>query len=190
MNRSTQTMRAATLLALATATLGICPAHGDDGEADKLARGKYLVTVAGCNDCHTPWREGPTGPAPDMSRMLSGHPQSMPILAPATIPIGWLSAASPTNTAFSGPWGVSFTANLTPDRETGLGKWTQATFTQTIRTGRHMGRGRKILPPMPIPMYKNFTDADLAAIFTYLQSIPPVKNRVPEPLPAAEAAGG
>jgi mono/diheme cytochrome c family protein len=186
----TQSARAATLLALATATLGIYPAHADDGEADKPARGKYLVTVAGCNDCHTPWREGPAGPEPDMSRMLSGHPQSLPILAPATIPVGWLSAASPTNTAFSGPWGVSFTANLTPDRQTGLGKWTQATFTQTIRTGRHMGRGRKILPPMPIPMYKNFTDADLAAIFTYLQSIPPVSNRVPEPLPPAEATGG
>jgi len=192
MNRSNlmQDARAATLLVLATTTLGIHPAHADDSEAGKLARGKYLVTIAACNDCHTPWREGPAGPEPDMSRMLSGHPQSLPILAPAPISIGWLSATAPTNTAFSGPWGVSFTANLTPDRETGLGKWTQATFAQTIRTGRHMGRGRKILPPMPIPMYKNFTDADLAAIFTYLQSIPPVSNRVPEPLPPAEPAGG
>ena len=65
-----------------------------------------------------------------------------------------------------------------------LGKWTQRNFTETIRTGRHMGRGRQILPPMPIPMYKHFTDADLEAIFSFLQTIPPVKNRVPEPLPA------
>ena len=80
---------------------------------------------------------------------------------------------------------MSYTANLTPDAETGLGKWTQRNFNETIRTGRHMGRGRPILPPMPIMMYKNFTDADMEAIFAYLQSIPAVKNRVPEPLPPA-----
>ena len=79
---------------------------------------------------------------------------------------------SATNTACAGPWGVSFTANLTPDAETGLGKWTQRNFTETIRTGRHMGRGREVLPPMPIPVYKNFTDADLAAIYTYLRIDP------------------
>src|SRR5690606_3940718 len=108
--------------------------------------------------------------------------------APATMPAGpWIVAIAASNSAFSGPWGVSFAANLTPDAETGLGKWTLQTFVQTIRTGRHMGRGRKILPPMPIPMYKHFTDEDLAAIFTYLQSIPAVKNRVPEPLPPAPA---
>jgi hypothetical protein len=83
---------------------------------------------------------------------------------------------------------VSFTANLTPDRDTGLGKWTLRTFTDTIRTGRHMGRGRAILPPMPIPMYKNFTDADLDAVFSYLQSIPAVSNRVPEPLSPVKTA--
>jgi hypothetical protein len=80
---------------------------------------------------------------------------------------------------------VSFTANLTPDKETGLGKWTVRTFTDTIRTGRHLGRGREILPPMPIPVYKNFTDEDLAAIFAYLQTIPAVNNRVPAPRPPA-----
>ena len=80
---------------------------------------------------------------------------------------------------------VSFTANLTPDSETGLGKWTLQNFVDTIRTGRHMGRGRPILPPMPIPMYKNFTDQDLDAIYSYLRTIPVVSNRVPEPLPPA-----
>lgn len=191
MNRPTlmQGSRTLALLAFAATAFGTHPAFADDRDADQLARGKYLVTVAGCNDCHTPWQVGPAGPEPDMSRMLSGHPESFAITAPATMPAGpWLVAASPTNTAWSGPWGVSFTANLTPDAETGLGKWTQTTFTQTIRTGRHMGRGRRILPPMPVPMYKNFTDEDLAAIFKYLQSIPPVKNRVPEPLPPAASA--
>ena len=62
-----------------------------------------------------------------------------------------------------------------------------ATFTHTIRTGRHMGRGRPILPPMPIQMHKNFTDEDLEAMFSYLQTIPVVKNRVPDPLPPAGA---
>ena len=154
--------------------------------ADKLARGRYLVTVAGCNDCHTPWKMGAAGPEPDMTRMLSGHPEQMELPPPPQLPAGpWVVTAAATNTAWSGPWGVSFTANLTPDPETGLGKWTLRNFTDTIRTGRHMGRGRPILPPMPIPMYKHFTDQDLEAIYSYLRTIPVVKNRVPEPLPPA-----
>jgi hypothetical protein len=152
---------------------------------DKLARGKYLVTTSGCHDCHTPWIMGEKGPEPDMTRMLSGHPESEKLPPPPAIQGPWIMTASATNTAWSGPWGVSYTANLTPDKETGLGKWTQRNFTETIRTGRHMGRGREILPPMPIAVYRNFTDADLEAIFTYLRSIPAVRNRVPEPLPSA-----
>ena len=151
--------------------------------ADKVARGKYLVTTSGCNDCHTPWKMGAAGPEPDMSRMLSGHPEKMELPAPPQPSGPWIVSAAATNTAWSGPWGISYTANLTPDKETGLGKWTRKQFTDTIRTGRHLGRGRLILPPMPIPMYKHFTDEDLAAIYAYLQAIPPVQNRVPEPLP-------
>jgi len=158
--------------------------------ADKVARGKYLVTTSACHDCHTPWKMGPKGPEPDMTRMLSGHPESME-MPPPPKPIGpWIGAIAASSTAWAGPWGVSFTANLTPDPETGLGKWTLKNFTDTIRNGRRQGRGREILPPMPIPMYKNFTDEDLAAIFAYLQSIPAIKNKVPEPLsPPAQAAG-
>jgi mono/diheme cytochrome c family protein len=155
---------------------------------EKIVRGKYLVTIAGCNDCHTPLKMGPTGPEPDMSRMLSGHPESMELPPAPTLPAGpWLVTVAATNTAWSGPWGVSYTANLTPDEETGLGKWTLRNFTDTLRTGRHMGRGRAILPPMPIPMYKNFTDQDMDAIFSYLRTIAAVRNHVPEPL--APAAG-
>jgi mono/diheme cytochrome c family protein len=150
-------------------------------EAD-VNRGKYLVTIAGCNDCHTPWKMGPKGPELDMSRMLSGHPNDLEMPPAPDLPEGpWQVTVAGTNTAWAGAWGVSYTANLTPDRETGLGKWTLRNFIETIRTGRRMGRGRPILPPMPIPMYKHMTDEDLAAIFAYLQTIPAVENKVPSP---------
>jgi len=149
----------------------------------QIARGHHLVSTSGCHDCHTPWKMGDKGPEPDFSRALSGHPEAMQ-LPPAPAPQGpWMMSAAATNTAWAGPWGVSFTANLTPDRETGLGEWTRDTFIQTIRTGRHLGRGRPILPPMPIPAYQNFSDDELGSIFAYLQTLPAVKNHVPEPLP-------
>jgi mono/diheme cytochrome c family protein len=157
---------------------------GSAASTDKIERGRYLVTTSGCNDCHTPFKMGPAGPEPDMSRMLSGHPQGMELPPAPTLPAGpWMVTVAATNTAWSGPWGVSYTANLTPDPETGLGKWTLRDFMATLRTGRHMGRGRPVLPPMPIQMYKHFTDQDMDAIFSYLRTIPAVNNRVPEPLP-------
>jgi len=164
-------------------------ANDDEAGDEARVRGKYLVTVAGCNDCHTPWTMGPAGPHPDMTRMLSGHPQDVALPPPPAAEGPWLVSAAATNTAWSGPWGVSFTANLTPHLETGLGRWTLRNFVDTIRSGRHLGRGRPILPPMPIPMYKHFTDEDLQAIYLYLQSIPPIDNRVPEPLPPPNAKG-
>lgn len=180
---------AAAVAALSTFAWLAGPDEARSATADeKLARGKYLVTVAGCNDCHTPFKMGPNGPEPDMSRMLSGHPESMVMPPAPVLPAGpWAATVAATNTAWSGPWGVSFTANLTPDAETGLGKWTFANFKDTLRTGRHMGRGRAVLPPMPIQMYKHFTDQDMEAIFSYLRTIPAVSNRVPEPLPPALA---
>jgi mono/diheme cytochrome c family protein len=152
----------------------------------KIARGEYLVTIGGCNDCHTPFTMGPKGPEPDKSRMLSGHPEQMVITAPATFSAPeWMVASAPTNTAYSGPWGVSFTANLTPDENTGLGIWTEDMFMKALRTGRHMGVSREILPPMPWFNYGKMTDDDLKAVYAYLRSIPPVHNRVPAPLPPA-----
>lgn len=169
---------------LAAAAVPALIAHASPpADPDKVARGRYLVTTSGCHDCHTPWKMEPKGPEPDMSRMLSGHPEAAALTPAPKLEGAWVMSASATNTAWSGPWGMSFIANLTPDPETGLGKWTLRNFTETIRTGRHMGRGREILPPMPIPMYKHFNDADLEAIYTFLQSVPPVRNRVPEPLP-------
>ena len=180
------------LAILVTATLAAIPSfvRADTPSAQPdpalVERGSYLVTTSGCHDCHTPLKMTETGPEPDMSRMLSGHPESFEISAPPANPGDeWMMVAARTMTAFSGPWGMSFTANLTPDDETGLGRWTLQNFKDTIRTGRHMGRGRPVLPPMPIPMYKNFNDADFAAIYAFLRSIPPVSNRVPEPLPPA-----
>lgn len=166
------------------------PAHADRAKptSEQIARGKYLVTLMVCNDCHTPWAMTPRGPEPDMSRMLSGHPQDFAVGAPPALGEGpWTWAATATNTAFAGPWGVSFTANLTPDPETGLGRWTAETFIAAIRTGRHEGQGRPILPPMPYPMFREATDEDLRAIFAYLQSIPPIRNRVPQPIDPPEA---
>lgn len=152
------------------------------------ARGQYLVNTSGCIDCHTPFKPGPKGAEPDMSRHLSGHPETLQMPPPPVLPEGpWLVISSATNTAFSGPWGVSFTANLTPDPETGLGLWTARDFRQTIRTGRRMGRGRELLPPMPIPVYSQFSDEDLDAIFAYLRTLPAVRNRVPSPRPAGGA---
>jgi mono/diheme cytochrome c family protein len=153
----------------------------------RVDRGAYLVTMMGCNDCHTPWKMGAQGPEPDMTRALTGHPQDM-VMPPAPAASGpWIWHGAATNTAFAGPWGVSFTANLTPDPETGLGKWTEDMFIATMRTARHQGKGRPILPPMPVKMIGKATDEDLKSIFAYLQSLPPTKNRVPAPIDPPEA---
>ena len=153
----------------------------------RLERGAYLVKTMGCNDCHTPWKMGPRGPEQDMTRALTGHPQDLVMPPAPTLPPGpWTSVAAATNTAFAGPWGVSFTANLTPDPETGLGKWTEEMFIQTMRTGRHEGKGRPLLPPMPYFIVGALNDADIQSLFAYLQSLPPVRNRVPQPIDPPE----
>jgi hypothetical protein len=109
--------------------------------------------------------------------------------APPTLPAGpWIGVMSATNTAWAGPWGVSYTANLTPDKETGLGDWTEEQFIATMRTGRHQGKGRPILPPMPFWMVGALGDEDIKSVFAYLQSLPPVKNRVPAPADPPDAA--
>jgi mono/diheme cytochrome c family protein len=157
--------------------------------ADPVARGKYIVSTSGCHDCHTPFKPTADGGAePDFSRALSGHPESLLMPAAPTPQSPWLMTAAGTNTAWAGPWGVSFTANLTPDPETGLGRWTVRNFKDTIRTGRHFGRGRPILPPMPWPVYRNLTDEDLEAVFAYLQTVPPIRNKVPAPRPPPASA--
>ena len=121
-----------------------------------------------------------------MSRSLTGHPQDVVMPPPPALSGAWPWAGGATNTAFAGPWGVSFAANLTPDPETGLGRWTEEMFIATMKTGRHQGKGRPILPPMPYKFVAELSDADIRALFAYLQSLAPVKNRVPEPIDPPE----
>lgn len=157
---------------------------------ERVARGEYLVNIGGCNDCHTPFKLGPNGPEPDMSRRLSGHPEALVMPPAPKLPNGpWVWLGAGTNTAFAGPWGVSYAANLTPDRLTGIGIWNEETFIQTIRTGRHWGVARPILPPMPWQNVRGLTDSDLKAVYAYLRSVKPVKNQVPDAIIAAPPAG-
>lgn len=186
MEKSTSSRQAPGFLAIISIlvlAIGMVRAPQRAGAADDKSaaeRGKYLVTVGGCNDCHTPWKMGAKGPEPDLSRTLSGHPQTMKVSAPKNFPQGeWVWAGTGTMTAFAGPWGVSFAANLTPHR-TGLADWSEEKFIKTLREGKHNGGSRGILPPMPWQNLAQATDVDLKAIFAYLRSIPPVDNVVPQ----------
>lgn len=150
--------------------------------AAQIERGKYLVTYGDCNACHTPLKMTPNGPEPDFSRMLSGHPADAKLPPPPKLDDSPWFAATAGMTAWAGPWGISYAANLTPDRNTGLGIWTEDMFIKAMRTGKHMGYGRNILPPMPWQASSHLTDDDLKAIFAYLRSVPAIANEVPQPL--------
>lgn len=151
-----------------------------------VERGKMLVTGGGCHDCHTPKKIGPMGPEPDMAKMLSGHPESEGATPPFKGPAGkYTTHTNDHLTAWSGAWGVSYAANLTPDETTGIGLWSEDSFVKALKTGKHMGAGRPILPPMPWNWYGQLPDEDLKAIYAYLKSIPPIMNKVPAPLDPA-----
>jgi hypothetical protein len=170
----------------------VSPALADTAPASDtklVERGAYLVEIMACHDCHTPWTMGPSGPAPDMTRALSGHPSDMTMPPAPALNGPWVWAGAGTNTAFAGPWGVSFTANLTPDKETGLGNWTYDMFIQTMKTRRHQGKGRPLLPPMPAQIIAAATEEDSRALFAYLQSLKPIRNRVPAPIDPPEPGG-
>ena len=182
---TTALIAAAILLtaAISTATLGAAPnGAAQPDKAAQIKRGEYLVEIMGCHDCHTPIKMGPNGPEQDRSRALSGHPENAPMPPALNLPAGYLAAIGATFTSFSGPWGTSFTRNLTPEKETGLGDWTVEEFIATMKTGRERGKGRPVLPPMPVQNLRQLSDQDIRALFAYLQSLPPVKNRVPQPI--------
>jgi hypothetical protein len=162
------------------------PAGQSAVAAKRVERGKYLVTIMGCNDCHTPMKMGPQGPEPDMSRMLSGHPEGMKLPPPPKPSGPWIATTVPL-TAWAGPWGMTYSVNLTPDKNTGLGIWTEDMFLKALKTGKHMGTSREIQPPMPWQTIRLATDDDLKAVFAYLRTIPPIVNHVPdyEPPPSA-----
>src|SRR5215468_1074777 len=92
-----------------------------------ITRGRYLVTFGGCNDCHTPLKLTDKGPVPDMTRMLSGHPHDTRLSSPDLKPGPWF-AATAGMTAWAGPWGITYAANLTPDTNSGLGIWSEQMF--------------------------------------------------------------
>ena len=174
------------LLAVAPGSHSTGTGATPDQQRTRVERGAHLVKTMGCNDCHTPLKMGPRGPEPDFSRALTGHPAEV-VMPPAPPPAGlWAWHGAATGTAFAGPWGVSFAANLTPDKETGLGAWTEEMFIATMRTGRHQGKGRPILPPMPVQILAALDEEDMKSVFAYLQSLAPVKNRVPAPVDPAD----
>lgn len=199
MSNHSVTMRVVPLLFAAGACLFLlqsipgCTSTPDNAvsQADKIARGKYLVMVGGCNDCHSPKIFTPTGPVFDTTRLLSGHPAGspMPELPAGLIgPTAWGGVTTNDMTTWVGPWGVSYAYNLTPDPGTGIGSYTEEIFIKTLRTGKKMGVGRDILPPMPWQTIGQMTDDDLKAVYAYLQSLPPVNNLIPNPVSPPELA--
>ncbi len=122
---------------------------------DQIARGKYLVTVMGCGDCHTP---GNFLGKPDMAHPLSG-----------------------SDVGFEIPGlGVFVGRNLTSDKETGLGTWTADQIVTAFTTGKRPD-GRVLAPAMPWMDFAALTKEDAYAIASYLQSLPPTKHAVPGP---------
>ena len=155
-------------------------AAGNGGYESQVKYGEHLVAISGCNDCHTPKKMTSTGPEPDFSLALSGHPAKMP---PPDVDRKAMESKglAVTNdlTVWVGPWGISYAANLTSD-STGIGNWNEAQFILCIREGKWMGLAgsRELLPPMPWRDYKNMTDVELKAIFAYLKSTKPIQNVV------------
>ncbi len=161
--------------------------HADGNNAARIKRGALLVAAGDCVTCHTPFKMGANGPEKDVARGLSGHPEQLKLGAPPKLDNDWNWAGSATMTAFVGPWGTTYAANLTPDRETGIGAWKEKDFVQAMRTGKHVGVARPIMPPMPWQAIAALPDGDLRAIYAYLMAQPAVNNKVPEYVPPPNA---
>ncbi len=153
---------------------------------EMVARGKYLVIGGSCADCHSPKIFTAMGPEPDTTKSLSGHPEGSPLPPMDTNALhpGYWILGAPDLTAWVGPFGMSYTANITPDSTTGIGAWSEENFINALHKGKHLGLdgGRPIMPPMPWNFIGKLTDDDLKSIFAYLKSLPPIKNQVPAPL--------
>lgn len=133
------------------------------GHAAQVERGRYLVGVMSCGDCHTP---GTFYGAPDNTRRLAGSE------------IGW-----------RGPWGVTFARNLTPDPETGLGSWSEGEIVRALTRGIKKD-GSPILPPMPWQNFSTLTEGDAHAIVAYLATLPAVRHAVPAVIPGSKPYAG
>lgn len=150
-----------------------------------VQRGKYLIETTGCHDCHTPKTFGPEGMKLDETKLLAGHPEGFQLYEIDMDMVGpgkWM-LTNDHLTAWVGPWGISYSSNLTPDNATGLGAVTEEMFIKTLREGKIKGVGRQILPPMPYEVFGKMTDEDLKAMYAYLHSLPAVNNQIPEPVP-------
>jgi hypothetical protein len=177
----------AVIVAVITALVACTDSSGETQKSitisqDSLVkRGEYLVTIAGCDDCHTPKKMGPMGPEPDMDLRLSGYRSSVPFPKVDTniIKQGW-ALVNPELTGWAGPWGASFTANITSD-ETGIGNWSYGQFKKAFTQGKWKGLEgtRPLMPPMPWQNYSHMAEEDVKAIFTYLKSTKPIKNVEP-----------
>lgn len=155
------------------------------GEAALVERGKYLVEIMGCHDCHSPKQMGPNGPYLDPERILSGYPADRPLPPQPVSHEGW-ALLTMDLTAAVGPWGTTFAANITSD-ESGIGNWTEEQFARALTKGLYKGLegSRPLLPTMPWQNYVNMSQEDLSAVFAFLKSTKPVANVVPAPIPPA-----
>ena len=171
---------------------------GEMSAADMQKRGEYLVLTLGCHDCHSTKKMTPEGiPVPDEAMALAGHPagEALPEYDPGLVAPGKWILGNQSFTAYVGPWGVSYAANLTPD-PTGIGGWTEEQFFKAMREGKYKGMDntRMLLPPMPWPGYAKLPDEDIKALYAYLMSLKPIENAVPAAMPPAGApvagAGG
>lgn len=145
----------------ALAVVGGCAPAGHEAA---VARGKYLVAIMGCSDCHTP---GGLTPKPDISRFLGGSDADF--LVPGL--------------------GVFTPPNLTPDKATGLGAWTHDQIVAAFTTGKRPD-GRILGPAMPWNDFANLSKSDADAIADYLQSLPPVSRKTPGPAAARPCVDG
>ncbi|RYY63685.1 MAG: c-type cytochrome [Chitinophagaceae bacterium] len=155
------------------------------GYESRVKWGEHLVTIAGCNDCHTPKKMTPMGPVDDSTLLLSGHPETMP--APDVDRKQMESkglVVTATFTAWVGPWGISYAANLTPD-ETGIGNWKEDQFLSAIRNSvsKGLAGSRPLMPPMSMMPFKHMSDEELKAVFAYLKTLKPIKNKSVQPTP-------
>ncbi len=157
------------------------------GFESQVQWGEHLVTVSACHDCHTPKKMTAMGPDIDSSLLFGGYIAGSPVPEVNRKEMQDKGLAVTGDlTSWVGPWGISYTANLTSD-STGIGAWKEEQFLRAIREGKSKGlaSNRDLLPPMPWQMYRHMTDSELKAIFAYLKTTKPIKNVVPPPVPPA-----
>lgn len=151
---------------------------------ERLEIGEAIVEGWNCSFCHTPQIKGPDGkPMPDPKRLMSGHPADDQIPEVPDMVISssewmeFLDNLDPTVWATDNL--LIFSANLTPNDETGIGTWTEVEFVETIRQGRHRGIERRLNYPMPWRELSEVSDEELLSVYEYLMSLEPVNNKVP-----------